>query len=374
MSGAAKSVGGAFGSMATLGLGTAMGGIFGGNSGAGSYTPSAQENALTAEQTQLLRQQRALLTRQLKEQDLLNPILLEQLGIKGVYSDVPNPIKGKPPVRTLTGYEQSNTPEQLAQKKMSEIGLKEAESQLASLPQRTEIENLTRDRTLKGLKGELAIDPTLTRELEQQEQNLRAGLLSQLGTGYETSTPGIEALADFNRRKGELIYGAQRDSITLGEQLSGAREAGSRESIINNAQVGNGLQSSRLGQIFNYGTPGRGLDFAGASAGYQGPLALMQNNRLAQGQNAATTQAGKYALFGNIVGAGAGLMAFSDKRVKKDIKRVGETDGGFPVYTFKYKGSEKTVMGVMAQDVEKKRPDLVHDIFGIKAVDYSGVR
>jgi hypothetical protein len=69
----------------------------------------------------------------------------------------------------------------------------------------------------------------------------------------------------------------------------------------------------------------------------------------------------------------AGL--FSDKRLKHDAERVGYTDDGLPIYTFKYNGDNKTQMGVMAQDVEKKHPDAVgeaqaSDGHMYKTVDY----
>lgn len=60
----------------------------------------------------------------------------------------------------------------------------------------------------------------------------------------------------------------------------------------------------------------------------------------------------------------------SDRRVKEDIHRVGKLDNGLPVYTYKYKGSPQTQMGLMAQDVEKENPSAVHELGGIKAVNY----
>ena len=45
------------------------------------------------------------------------------------------------------------------------------------------------------------------------------------------------------------------------------------------------------------------------------------------------------------------------------------------IYTYKYKNDPvKTHMGVMAQDIEKTRPDAVVEIGGFKAVDYSKVQ
>ena len=65
---------------------------------------------------------------------------------------------------------------------------------------------------------------------------------------------------------------------------------------------------------------------------------------------------------------------FSDKRLKTDIKKVGKTNEGLPVYTYKYKGDDTTQMGVMAQDVEKKTPSAVRTLGGFKAVDYTKVK
>lgn len=55
------------------------------------------------------------------------------------------------------------------------------------------------------------------------------------------------------------------------------------------------------------------------------------------------------------------LGAFSDRDLKSDIHRIGETDSGFPLYTFRYKWEPPMSfrIGVMAQDVEKTRPHAV---------------
>ena len=53
----------------------------------------------------------------------------------------------------------------------------------------------------------------------------------------------------------------------------------------------------------------------------------------------------------------AAAASGSDIRLKEDIRRVGQTDGGLPIYTFRYKGEPKVHMGVMAQDVAKSQPE-----------------
>ena len=78
--------------------------------------------------------------------------------------------------------------------------------------------------------------------------------------------------------------------------------------------------------------------------------------------------------------AGMGLQAWgiskmSDRRLKTDIKRVGTTDGGLPIYTFKYVWDlGTTVMGVMADEMEQVYPEAVGTTEdGYKFVDYSYV-
>lgn len=61
---------------------------------------------------------------------------------------------------------------------------------------------------------------------------------------------------------------------------------------------------------------------------------------------------------------------FSDERLKDNIKVVGATHDGIPIVSFRYKGSPSTQIGLLAQDVEKHRPDAVGLDSGYKTVDY----
>lgn len=51
---------------------------------------------------------------------------------------------------------------------------------------------------------------------------------------------------------------------------------------------------------------------------------------------------------------------FSDERLKEDAVRIGETDEGLPIYSYRYKGQGgPKQIGLMAQDVEKVHPEAV---------------
>jgi hypothetical protein len=73
---------------------------------------------------------------------------------------------------------------------------------------------------------------------------------------------------------------------------------------------------------------------------------------------------------------GEGIMAvlpfigLSDERAKTDIEQIGKLNDGQPVYRFKYKGDDKTRMGLIAQDVERDHPEAVKGLGGVKMVDY----
>lgn len=72
----------------------------------------------------------------------------------------------------------------------------------------------------------------------------------------------------------------------------------------------------------------------------------------------------------NLLSAGLGIF-LSDRRMKCNLEMIGELSCGIPVYSFEYVGSDKRVVGVMAQDVEPVVPGAVLDVFGVKFVDYS---
>jgi hypothetical protein len=157
-----------------------------------------------------------------------------------------------------------------------------------------------------------------------------------------------------------------------------------------------GTQAYNLGQ--NFYSPGLGLlGGTPVSAQQVGPQLFSPDAFLNLGaanrQNilsadAATQQArasyssglfsGLGALGGGIAsgaGSAGGIMGLikSDRRVKQNIKVVGRTDSGLPVYTYQYKGQNVTQMGVMAQDVEMVNPEAVVEINGIKHVDYNRI-
>lgn len=79
--------------------------------------------------------------------------------------------------------------------------------------------------------------------------------------------------------------------------------------------------------------------------------------------------------FGNLLGAGAQLGSaylFSDRRLKSNVKRVGTHRTGVGIYTFTMMGMPQR--GVIAQEVQRVRPDLVkRHASGYLQVNYGGL-
>lgn len=97
---------------------------------------------------------------------------------------------------------------------------------------------------------------------------------------------------------------------------------------------------------------------------FQNRLGLWQQNAQQQ-QN----------LMGGLLGFGGRLLSLSDERAKENIKKVGKLDG-HNLYRYNYKGDPTRTkhVGVMAQEVEKKRPDAVlRREDGMRVVNYGGL-
>jgi hypothetical protein len=71
------------------------------------------------------------------------------------------------------------------------------------------------------------------------------------------------------------------------------------------------------------------------------------------------------ALMGGLLGLGKlGVSAysagmFSDIRLKRDIKRIGEMASGLPIYSYRYVWSDEPQIGVMAQEALRVKPEAV---------------
>jgi hypothetical protein len=70
-------------------------------------------------------------------------------------------------------------------------------------------------------------------------------------------------------------------------------------------------------------------------------------------------------------GGGGGGGGWSDRRLKRAVRRLGASPSGLPLYSFQYAWGGPRYVGVMAQDMLRLRPDaVICDASGYMRVDY----
>lgn len=312
----------------------------GGYGGYGGGEPSEAEQELIEAQKKLLELQTGILSEQKELLKTFMPFIAEQSGYTIKYDNA-----GK-----IIGLEESQDPDAV---------------------KRRELESGLLEQSLKALRGELPVSPSLERALSRQEEQLRERLSSQFGTGYETSSPGIESLQEFQTSSEGLREDVRRGMLTQSEQLSQARgaEGIGRMGNVTNTALGAPLNIAQL--------------FGGVAQGYATAQQPYTQSRLLQqqiaGQQSIASMNNQASLQAAQQGSQAGLMnsllpmlLFSDERYKTDIEGTGLTlndvlgglrgeMGDVPVETWRYKddppGTKR--MGPMAQDVEKADPKAV---------------
>lgn len=109
--------------------------------------------------------------------------------------------------------------------------------------------------------------------------------------------------------------------------------------------------------------------------GYQ--TALNASN--AQNAQQANFMSGLFGLGGTLIGGPAGAAVgaigglFSDRRLKRNIKRVGTADNGLAIYSYEYVWGGPVQLGYMADEVEQIAPHAVGNVAGFQTVNYGAI-
>jgi hypothetical protein len=292
--------------------------------------PSAEEKQLQKNQADLLALQTDILKQQQAQQAVLLPFLAEQ---EGFHVETDN--KGN-----ITKI--SKTPSELDNMK------KDLEKQLTQ-------------RQLDALAGNLPVDPGLERGIKQNTQTLKEKLSAQLGPGYETSSPGIEALAKDTESAEVLRAGARTGQLTLAEQLGITREQQNQFSQQSSQDV---LRQSSIGDP---------LTLAGAFGQTASGYGKAQEPYIAQRQMQLQASIANSQSKASMFGAGIGLIGslFSDRRLKEDAMVISVRPDGLKIYKYKMDGVDR--IGMFADEVAKVYPHAVGTRMGYKTLDYGAV-
>lgn len=134
----------------------------------------------------------------------------------------------------------------------------------------------------------------------------------------------------------------------------------------------NSTVSNRM-NLANMGLGAAGQSGAFSTGGANSLVNLITNQGNANAADKTNQSNSFMSGLGTVANIGSALWSLSDRRMKKDIRKVGKLRNGLSVYTYKYKGDDKTIMGVMAQEVEKKKPSAVRTVGGVKYVNLGAV-
>lgn len=221
----------------------------------------------------------------------------------------------------------------------------------------------------------------------------REAIPRQFSEGALTGLAGVYGLEGGTGSQQELIDRAMQSPLY--QSIMGGQEVG-EQAILRNASATGGLRSGdSAGALTDYGSQ---LSNQALLTAYQDQLTGLQgmanlptntnaianataapNQTLAQG-NLAAAQAQQQAQQGmtnNMFGlAGAGLMAFSDIRLKDNVQYIGE-DKGHSIFRWDWNDEAKKLgltgegMGVMAHLVHEYMPYVVSEKDGYMMIDYS---
>lgn len=232
---------------------------------------------------------------------------------------------------------------------------------------------------------ELALGRSLSPEQERAaQQSARSAFAARgMATGNAASAAEIlnrdaMATARQDQRRQFALGANQLDLARRGRRITLAEGYGALDPFARGLNPAFGLGQATMGQgagmIGN--TFANNLQTAGNVESFNrnmqaGMYNTWQNNNAAiQAANitgGAARSAGMMNMFGGLgQGLGSAAMAFSDKRMKKDIKPVGK-DGvlGLKTYEYRYKGESKDApkrTGYMAQDVQQVLPEAVEEV------------
>ncbi|HYC01617.1 MAG TPA: tail fiber domain-containing protein [Candidatus Limnocylindrales bacterium] len=306
----------------------------------------------------------------------------------------------------------------VAQRRISTMGLPQLPGQEDFSGERQRVEDALYGRSARRLDDQFG-----RREEAERSRLLASGLIE--GTeAYERQMRDLnEARTDAygDLRDRAVLAGGQEQSRLFGQQLQ-ARQQGfgerttqgqfanqaanqnfqnemARSGFFNdaqqqefmqrlaNAQLGNQQRDAGINeQVTDQQKTLQGLDFLYGGSGAMVPQALAPgssgqvaptdiqgaiqqdyNNRFGNYSQQAQQAQQQQAALSSIALA----LAFSDRRLKTDIKREGTTPSGLGIYSYRYKAGGERQLGAMADEVKQIYPEAVvkHES-GYDMVDY----
>ena len=215
--------------------------------------------------------------------------------------------------------------------------------------------------------GSVAYNDAMNR-LEMAHSDALTGLAQQSIAEGQRMRTGLATEAQ-SMRQGQLA------EATMMQQMQNQ----ARQQALSEALLGRRLPMEELATLTGspsigaagMGTATTGLNVPGTSIAPP-PIFAATQAQGAEGMNRYGQQMAGYGARMQMLGNLAGGAMASDKTLKENIIKVGKSALGFNIYEFNYLWSPKRFRGVIAQEVQKIKPQAVlSNIFGHLLVDYS---
>ena len=229
--------------------------------------------------------------------------------------------------------------------------------------------------------GTIATNARMQDYNQQQQNQLQAnsmlqqlaGLRGTLGQGL--AGIGQQGVNNLQGAGGALSSLGTAENTDAANQMGvGSQRMDYAQRLIDAANQAPWAKVGNLAQIAS-GIGGLGGTSTGFSQGQQSMSGGGLGSILGGGLAGLGGLGNLFGGLGKFMGAGGFAALFSDERLKENIKRVGKTNDGQNVYQYNYKDDplKRTTLGLMAQEVEKRKPEAVtRDPFsGFKMVDYA---
>lgn len=216
----------------------------------------------------------------------------------------------------------------------------------------------------------------LNPQIDRERSALETQLVNQgLVRGSEAFN---EALDEARRQSNDLRVQAHLASGSEARE-QGAFQATNRERALQERLMTRNQPINEIGALLGTGqvslpqfTPFRPSSMSETPYGqyvYQGYGQQLDAWKTQQ-QMRAQNNAGMFGLGSALIG---GLFKLSDARLKRDIERIGTLPNGIGLYRYRYAWSDEIEIGVIAQDVLRKKPQAVVRVGPFLAVDYGKV-
>lgn len=196
------------------------------------------------------------------------------------------------------------------------------------------------------------------------------------GGNFTNSALGQAGNMDINRM--QAMNQATGQAFNFGNQYAD-QMARQRQQAISEEQLRRAMPLNEMNALLTgqqVGMPQMPSFVAGGRAETPDLMGAMDKQYQASLAQSNAKNAGMDSMLGSMAGLAGQAMPFmfSDRRLKTDIRRVGEVQPGIGMYEYRFCGSTDRHVGVIAQEVAQVRPDLVREhASGFLQVNYGGL-